>query len=125
MPATSLSAREQEWLAKRKTLKVVTLLCGPLAGFPVAFVVGVVSHSEVAVFSIAAVSVLLGVVFGLRYQFARCPQCSRLFWEIPGKWHFLWHTDHCRNCGFPGVDARQEPIQPPQTTTGSSAPDRV
>jgi hypothetical protein len=100
--STSISSsNEREWAQGRRRLYWQALILGPLVGFPLSFVVAVLGGPVSLSYIIAAVSVVLGIALGLRFQLARCPRCLNLFWSIPGKWHFLWPTKNCRHCGFP------------------------
>ena len=101
MPADSLTTEECEWQKRRKGLRLKSLAFGPLAGFPLAVLVAVFAGSEWPAIVIAALSVISGTIFGLRYQLSRCPRCNHLFLSVPGKWGTLWYTDRCRHCGFP------------------------
>ena len=107
-----MTPEEHEWLKRRRSLKIKTLVLGPLVGFPLAVLVSAFAGSLGALsITIAAASVVLGVVFGLQYQLARCPHCQQPFMSIPGKWHFLWYTRQCRHCGFP--EEQRESIAEP------------
>jgi hypothetical protein len=100
MSTAHLTMKERHWLTRRRRLQVNALLFSPLVGFPIAFLVGVLGPM-LLVAAISVISVISGIVLGLCVQLARCPHCGRLFYAIPGRWHFLWHTRNCRHCGFP------------------------
>jgi hypothetical protein len=95
------SGSEREWTAGRRRLYWQALILSPLVGFPLSFLVAVLGGPSLLSYIIAGLSVVLGIVLGLRLQLARCPRCRNLFWSIPGRWHFMWPTKSCRHCGFP------------------------
>jgi len=103
MTAAPITHPEEEWLKRRRRLKVKVWLFGPLVGFPAAFLVAMLGKpAEYVAIGIAVASVISGAVFGNIYQLSRCPRCGRLFWAIHGKMHFIWYSKSCRHCGFPG-----------------------
>ncbi len=101
MITSAPNGSKREWPEDRRRLYWQALILSPLVGFPLSFLVSVFGGPSSLSYVLAGVSVVLGIVFGLRFQLARCPQCRNLLWSIPGRWHFLWPTKNFRHCGFP------------------------
>ena len=100
----SLNDGERQWLLHRRHVWLAGWIFSPFVGFPLAVFIGVYGGRLAPISTVVAVaSMISGVVFGWKLQFARCPRCSKLFWSVPGRWHFIWPTRSCRHCGFPGA----------------------
>ena len=91
-------------MAKRRGLRIKSVIFGPIAGFPLALVFSILGRPWFyAAIPIAALSVVAGTAWGWMYMLQRCPRCGHIFITIPGKCRFLWYTKRCRHCGFPEV----------------------